>query len=268
MEFERLFNDAIAYTRETLIGHWTRWITFIILGLPFSLVRFVVDPAKIVTGTTIHWELIPWRFLAVLVIAGILASFFVSGYLVRIYRGVKPAPDFTGWRSLFTDGIQLNIVLLVWFLPAFILTLLLVALGLAGMFFSGLFSGFGSVLALILVILVVLLAEIVLLVAAVLFGIMGGVRFARTGSMAEGWRFSAIVALIRRIGWGSYIIALILMAVAAVLFSIAVSIPAVIPYIGWIVPVILSPLLTVFVARYTTLIYEAGIAPADVPPGP
>jgi hypothetical protein len=268
MEFERLFRDAMEYTGDTFAGHWTRWLIFAILGLPFSLVPFVVDPRKIVTGTTVHWELIPWRSLAAIVIAGILASFFVSGYLVRIYRGVKPAPEFTGWWPLFTDGIRLEIVILAWFLPAFILMLLLLALDLAGLFFRGIFGGTGAPLAFLLVSLVILILGVVLLVAGVLYGIMGGVRFARTGSMTEGWSYAALTALIRRIGWGNYIIALFLVAIAGALFSGVVSIPAVIPYIGWIIPVILSPLLTVFIARYYMLVYEAGEVPPPAAPAP
>ncbi|HXW99013.1 MAG TPA: hypothetical protein VEI51_04770, partial [Methanomicrobiales archaeon] len=67
MEFEKLFNDGIEYTRETFAGHWVRWLIFAILGLPFSLIRFLVDPAKIIEKTTIHWELIPWRSIAAVV---------------------------------------------------------------------------------------------------------------------------------------------------------------------------------------------------------
>jgi len=53
MEFEKLFNDSIEYTRETFVGHWVRWLIFILLGLPIALVRFVFDPKKIITGSTI-----------------------------------------------------------------------------------------------------------------------------------------------------------------------------------------------------------------------
>jgi hypothetical protein len=69
-------------------------------------------------------------------------------------------------------------------------------------------------------------------------------------------------------GWGNYIIALILLAVASIFFNLIVSIPAIVPYIGWIVPVILSPLLTVFSARYFMLVYEAGEVPSPAPPVP
>jgi hypothetical protein len=260
MRFEHLFNDGIEYTRETFVGHWIRWLTFILLGLPFSLIQFTIDPARIVTGATVHWELVPWRSIAALVVAGILASFIVSGYLVRIYRGGRPAPDFTGWVSLFIDGIKLDIVMLVWFLPAIVLMLLLLAIALGGFLWPGLFAGIGNTLILILGGIVLLIAALVLLIIGALYATMGAVRFARRGSMLEGWSYNALSETIRRIGWMNYIIAVILLGVASFLFSLVVSIPAVVPYVGWIIPVCLSPLLTVFSARYFTLLYEAGEA--------
>ena len=42
---------------------------------------------------------------------------------------------------------------------------------------------------------------------------MGAVRFARTDSFGEAFNFSAILAHIGRIGWGPYIVALIVLMV-------------------------------------------------------
>jgi hypothetical protein len=262
MEYEKLFNDSIEYTRETFTGHWVRWLIFILLGLPFALMRFVVDPRKIMTGSTIHWEMIPWGSIAVLVIIGFLASLFISGYIVRIYRGTRPAPDFTGWAALFIDGIKVDIVMFAWFLPALIVLLAELALGL-GMITTARFTANPGTIVLMILLIPV---ELILLLIAIFYMTMGAVRFARTGSMAEGWRFSAISAILRRIGWWNYLIAVILLAVAGLFFNLVVSVPAVIPYVGWIVPVVLSPLLTVFAGRYFTLVYEAGEAPP--PPAP
>jgi len=181
---------------------------------------------------------------------------------------MRPAPDFTGWSSLFADGIKLDIVMLAWFLPAIILMLLLLLFAFGGMIWPGLFANFGSTILIIVVGLVLLIIALALLIIAAFYVTMGAVRFARTGSMVEGWRYSAISAIIRRIGWGNYFIALVLFFFAALFFNLIVSIPAIIPFVGWIVPVCLSPLLTVFSARYFTLIYETGEAPPAAPPGP
>ncbi|HTY53177.1 MAG TPA: DUF4013 domain-containing protein [Methanomicrobiales archaeon] len=265
MEFEKIVTDAIEYSRDTFLGHWTRWLIFVLLGLPFSLIRFVVDPAKIVDKTTIHWELIPWGSIAVLVLAGIITSFFVAGYTVRIYRGTKPAPDFTGWVSLFIDGIKLDIVIIVWFLPGLVLGLAALALLVGGLFMPGVFPPLNNP-ALILALGLALIVALVLFIIAALYVTIGAIRFTRAGSMIEGWRFSAVSGIIRRIGWANYFIALVLLGVVSVLFSLAVSVPAIIPYVGWIVPVALAPFLTVFSARYFALVYEAGEAPPPVSP--
>ena len=73
MDFENLFNDSISYTRETFAGHWDRWLILVLLGLPFSLVRFVLDPTKIFDKTGFHPETIPWAPLAALLVAVITA---------------------------------------------------------------------------------------------------------------------------------------------------------------------------------------------------
>jgi len=264
MNFEDLLNDSVEYTTETFAGHWIRWLIFVLLGLPFSLVRFAVDPTKIFDKAGFHPEAIHWVPLAILLVAGILTSFFIGGYLVRIYRGIRPAPDFTNWASLFVDGIKLDIVILVWFLPALVVLLAGLALVL-GMFVasaSQAYAGFSILLILLICV------EIVLFVVAILFMIPGAVRFARTGSMAEGWHFSALRGILGRIGWLRYVLALILLVVIELLFTVVISLPAIIPYVGWIVPVCLAPLLTVFSARYFTFIYEAGELPTLAPPIP
>lgn len=104
--------DSFEYAKEALVGKWFRWITFIILALPLTLIQFVFDPEKLVNKTTgtFNWELVPWDQFMILVILGILLGFFLAGYTVRIFRGAKPAPDFDNWAGLFVDGLKLTIV--------------------------------------------------------------------------------------------------------------------------------------------------------------
>ena len=267
MDFEKLINDALQYALETFAGHWKRWLIFVLLGLPFSLMRFVIDPRQIITTEGIRWDLIPWTSIAVLALLGIIGSVFIAGYMVRIYRGTRPAPDFTGWAALFIDGIRLDIVIIVWFLPVVILALILLGIFLGGLLGGGPIPTLGNP-SLILAGLLIFLVAIILLVVISLYVTMGAIRFARTGSMAEGWRFSAVSGLIRRIGWGNYIIALVVLVIATILYGVATILPSSIPYVGWIVPVALAPFFTVFVARYYTFVYEAGEEPASPPPEP
>jgi hypothetical protein len=255
MDIGALLTDSIAYAQEALVGKWTRWATFIILTLPFSLVQFVFDPKKISAGTKMNWNAVPWGQIAVLFGIGILLSFFISGYVVRIYRGVKPAPDFTGWAGLFIDGIKLAVVWLLWVLPLFIVLAAGAAIAFA-IYVSA--PAAAPNITLLLLVLLLLVVECALFIIVMLFGIIGAVRFSRTGSIREGIRVSAILTTIRTMGWLSYILALIVSVVIAVIYAVITGILSFIPYIGWIIVLIVAPFFSIVIARYFTLVYDQG----------
>jgi hypothetical protein len=276
MDIEPLLSDAFAYAQEALVGKWTRWAIFLLLALPFSLIQFVFDPKKITDGAKFNWEAVPWAQVALLVLVGIIFSFFLSGYMVRIYRGTKPAPDFTGWTELFVDGIKLAVVWFLWVLPLFVI--LAVGAALAFAFFVA-SPGAEMNWTILGIVLLLVLVEIILLICVVLFGILGAVRFARTGSILEGIHVSAILATIRTIGWVSYLISLIVIAVVCVIYAIITAILSVIPYIGWVLVMIVAPFFSIFLARYFTQVYDHGeskteppivppVVPLEVPPAP
>ncbi|MGD1004629.1 MAG: DUF4013 domain-containing protein [Methanoregulaceae archaeon] len=264
MDIGALVSDSLTYSQEALVGKWTRWAIFIILALPFSLVRFVFDPKTITKGTSMNWNAIPWGQIAVLAGLGILLSFFISGYVVRIYRGTKPAPDFTGWADLFIDGIKLAIVWLLWLLPLIIVLVAGVAIALVSHLSA---RAAASNIALLLFLLLFLLVEFVLFVIVILFGTLGAIRFARTRSIREGIRFSHILTTIRTMGWLSYILSLIIFIVTTVIYVVITAILSFIPYIGWILVLIISPVFMIFTARYFSLIYNQG-EPHEISPAP
>jgi hypothetical protein len=273
MDIEPILSDSFAYAQEALVGKWTRWAIFILLALPFSLIRFVFDPQKISDGMKMNWAAIPWGQIAGLVILGILLSFFISGYMVRIYRGIKPAPDFTGWTELFVDGVKLAIVWFLWVLPMFIV----LAAGVAILFTTFLSNQAISIspnwIRLVSFVVLFLLVECILFIIVILFGILGAVRFARTGSIREGIRASAILTTIRSMGWVSYIVSLVVFAVIAIVYGIITMFLSLIPYIGWVLVLIIAPFFSIFFARYFTLVYNHGepqslptAVPPEVPP--
>jgi hypothetical protein len=227
-------------------------------------------------GAKFNWEAVPWGQVALLVLLGIIFSFFLSGYMVRIYRGTKPAPDFTGWAELFVDGIKLAVVWFLWVLPLFIVLAAGAALAIAFFVVS---PGAEMNWTILGILLLLVLVEIVLLVCVVLFGILGAVRFARTGSILEGIHVSAILTTIRSIGWVSYLISLLVIAVVCIIYAIITAVLSVIPYIGWVLVMIVAPFFSIFIARYFTLVYDHGeskteppivppVVPLEVPPAP
>lgn len=259
MDYGALVSEAVKYTKEALVGNWVTWLIFIICSLPIALVNFVFDPKKIFTGTTIHWELIPWFQIIALFLAGLLLSFIVSGYLVRVYRGITPPPRFDAWCSLYLDGIKIAIVGFVWMIPALVIMVTAVALiifGALGSASVGTMVGAGFIL---------LLIGLIVLVITSLYAALGGVRFARTGSMREGLRFSAITGTIQAIGWGAYILALVIMMVLVILVTLIITLLALIPYAGWVIQLVLTPIVSVFTARYISRVYDHSVSQAAVP---
>jgi hypothetical protein len=265
MDYGDLVSESIEYTREALTGRWTTLLVFILCSLPMALIQFTFDPNTLVDEKTaiIRWEIIPWPQIIALCAAGFLLSFILSGYSVRVFRGTTPPPVFDQWGSLYLDGIRYMIVSIIWFIPA------LIVLGSAlALFF---FGGTGPSPGLILAAFLLLLAAFGLIVVADLYCTLGVIRFARTGSIGEGVHFSAISGTIGRIGWVTYIIALLVLFVAGVVFTLIGMVLAFIPFIGWVLVLPVNPFIQVFTARYLSHVYDHGIsgvlvtAPGETP---
>ena len=81
---------------------------------------------------------------------------------------------------------------------------------------------------------------------------------ARKDRFGEAFNFSGIFETIGRIGWGGYILALIVLAVVVMVFAFILALIMGIPYIGWLIYLILLPLLSIFQARYLAMVYDEG----------
>lgn len=261
MNFEPLLSNSGEFTRETLVSDWTRWLIFILLGLPGSLLTLVLGLGGMKPASAIKWELVHWDQVAVLAVLTVIASFVLSGYIVRIYRGASTPPAFDQWGGLFWDGLRLFVVWLVWMLPALILALLAFASLIGGIAISGGKTNPASMGAVVLMLILLCIALILLLVAVV-FGTLGAIRYARAGRVTEGFNYREILETIGRIGWGSYILAFIILCVIGFLFSIVSMVLGFLPYIGWVLVLVISPVISVFSARFLTQVYDAGLPPA------
>ncbi len=263
MNFESIVSDSVNFTRETLLGKWTRWVILILLGLPMALmpliIPYFVDVKKIITGLTIHWELIPWAYIIMLAIIVIFLSFFITGYTVRIYRGGKIPPEFNNWGQLLIEGIKLDIITTIWFLPALIILLLGVLMVLT--MDSSPFSPGG--LGIILFSLILAVLAFIFAIVAILFLTIGAIRFSRTGKMSEGWNYKEIRGTIGRIGWGNYIVALVILLVIGFIFNMVTGLIGLIPFVGRVLQACCFPFIMVFFARFITKVYEAGELPPD-----
>jgi hypothetical protein len=204
-----------------------------------------------------------------LIIATILLELPLMGYLMKVFRAEKPAPEVQDWGTLFIDGIKWLIVCIIYFIPLLIVYAILIAIvGGAALTgdsdaMMGAMAGAG---------LLGLIALVLYIITALLLPI-AAVRFARTGSIGEALQFKAVIAQIGRIGWVSYIIALIIAAIViaipvaiieAILMALTIGLAMIAPALSLIVVLLtaiiflaLMPLISVFMARYITQIYDS-----------
>jgi hypothetical protein len=219
MDYGSMLGDAFAYAKDAVWGKWMKWL--------------------------------------MLIIATIIIAIPLMGYMMKVLRGEKPAPEVTNWGTLFVDGIKYLIVSIIYAIPIFIILFLLMGAAWVSMMSSKMT---GDITALTGAIAGMLVGFVVLVIVAIIiaiFEIIGVVRLARTGSIGEAFNFNAILATIGKIGWVPYILALIVLLVVGVIFAIIMSIIMMIPILGLIIYVCLISPLALFEARYLCLLYDS-----------
>ena len=194
-----------------------------------------------------------WNQWIMLIIATIILGIPLAGYSLKVLRGDRPAPEVNDWGTLFIDGIKYIIIMLIYMIPAMIV--LFVVVGASAL--ASMSSNPSAAMATIGGILLGLLLFFVIALITAIFAIIGEVRFARTGKMGEAFNFSEILSTIGKIGWGLYIIALIVLFVVQMVIAIIVSIIMMIPYLGFIIYICLMSPIMLFQTRYICQLYDS-----------
>jgi len=225
MDYGNMLGDSLGYAKDGLVGHWKRWVLLIISTIIFPL---------------------------------------IMGYTMEIWRGKKPAPEPEQWGKLFVDGLKLLVAGIIYAIPVILIVLV-----------SGGFAVIGAIMGAVMApeYLATILAGamaglvIAIIVAFILalFSTIGFVRMARTERFGEAFNFGAILETIGKIGWGSYIIALIILYIVAGIIGIVLNLVSHIPFVGWILMLILLPFLILFEARYFCMVYESAGEQKAVP---
>ncbi|OPX70460.1 MAG: hypothetical protein A4E36_00532 [Methanoregulaceae archaeon PtaB.Bin009] len=232
MDYGNMLGDSLGYAKDGLVGHWKRWILLIISTIIFPL---------------------------------------IMGYTMEIWRGKTPAPEPAQWGKMFIDGLKLLVAAIIYAIP--VILIILVFGGFA--FFTAIQEAAMSgdpefftnnmevLMPLVMAFMVGLLVAFIVAVILSLFSTIGFVRMARTERFGEAFNFGAILETIRKIGWGSYILALIILFIVAGIIWFVINLLSAIPFIGWLIALILLPFMIIFEARYITRVYEAsGAVPA------
>jgi hypothetical protein len=253
MEYGKLIEDSFTYAKEGLLGNIVTWILLIVLAVLPAIPIFIVIGALVfaMMGGMPNYALIFGGMVIAIVIAIVLSA-FLSGYQIRILRGITPMPPLSDLGKMFGDGIRYIVIQIVYMIPVIIV--LALTAGAAIMTAISSISNPEAILPLIGGIILGIIVALVLAFIIGLFAVIGVVRFARTGKIGEAFNFSEILATIRKIGWGAYILALIILFVLVFIVELIVGI---IPIIGSFISLIIAPWVIVFMSRYISMLYDS-----------
>jgi MFS family permease len=221
-----ILSDGSAYVKEGLVEKWQRWIILIVL--------------MAIQGITM--SIIP----------------LFNGYLVRVYGSpAKQAPEIEDYKRLFIDGWKLNIVAILYMIPAIIVGLVLGVMSLAPVIAGIMNKGrIDEILGLFL-------GSIGLLVAGLVFAVitlimyMAFVHFSRSGKVSDAFAVGAIVNRISSgIGWGMYIAMWIVIWILSMILFLIIMGFNMVPPLGMIAGLVLAPLWGVFIAKINCDIYD------------
>jgi len=196
-----------------------------------------------------------WVRWILLIVCSIIFPLII-GYQMQVFRGIKPAPELANWGKLFIDGIKLLLVTIVYMIPF----LLVFGLTVGAAIFTAVTSGTLSP-AMLTGLGVGLIISLIILILTALFLYIAEVRVARTNSMGSAFQIGEILAHIGRIGWGSYILSLIVLVLVMLVLGGIVIALSMIPFIGWLIQLFLMVPLMLLSSRYICQLYDSAGTP-------
>jgi hypothetical protein len=190
-----------------------------------------------------------------------IVDFIVIGYEARVLKespGTGTPPKLENYGELFVGGAKVFFATLIYLL----IPLILIVVGGAGTF-AGLLSLQGPMVAPAVLIggtgLVVLLVGIILAILLLIILAVGVAHMIKTGKFGRAFAFGEIFHVIRGVGWTKYLAwFIVVLVIGAVVSAIGQ-----IPFVGWIISAVISPIFGVFVFRSLGLLYNDG-APAEL----
>lgn len=194
--------------------------------------------------------------LIILIILNIIpiVNFIVLGYAARIFKeGPEEPPMVERYGEAFIDGLKIMVAGFIYALVPIIIFAIIVGAAIISM--PAIWMGRLGEMETSLVIFSLIWSAIpILLVLGFLFaivGLMGIMHMLATGKFGKAFAFSEIFGLIGRIGWGNYIVWLLVIYVLGIIVSSMSNVP----WVGWVLSAILTVFFEVFVARSARNIY-------------
>jgi hypothetical protein len=189
--------------------------------------------------------------LLILVILDIIpiVNFVVLGYLGNVIKepgDSKQLPPLENYFDLWMQGLQIFVASIVFMIIPLILAIPFISL----VVISSLISVpalVGWALAIVLMIVGALLAFFLAIILA-----MAMVNMLKKDSFGKAFAFGEIFDIIGKVGWGTYILWLLVIFICAIIVAAIGGIPI----IGWILSLLIAPIFGVFVARSASLVYS------------
>ena len=181
-----------------------------------------------------------WILLIILTIIPIV-NFIAIGTYLKIFRGEDPKVENIG--KSFVDGILAFIILFIYLLiPIFIFSMVMWT-AVSGLTTDSTATLIGAGIG-----------GIIWLIIFILFGLIltpALINFARNGFGAA-FKFGEIFGMISKAGWLNYILAIIVLGIIFGLLGLL----EMIPYVGWLIMIIIFPFLTIWVSKFWTNLFE------------
>jgi hypothetical protein len=192
--------------------------------------------------------------LLILIVLDIIpiVNFVVLGYIgtvIKEPKGSEELPPLEKYFDLWVQGLKIAVAAFVFMIiPMLLIGPFAVLVALSWLEFSFLPS-VSWVLAIPLMLVGVLLAFF--------FGIllsMAIVNMLKKDSFGEVFAFGKVLGIIGKVGWGTYILWLLVIFVC----SVVVAAIGGLPVVGWFLSLIVAPVFGVFVGRSASLVYMEG----------
>ena len=206
-----------------------------------------------------------WIILIILSVIPVV-NFITIGYASRVIKETpssKTPPKLEGYVDLWVRGLKVLAVAIIYM----IIPMIIFGLG-AGAFFGALMGAgvFGTVpgsvgfsswplagLAGIAFMIGIIATFLIVIIA-----IMGIAHMIKKDQFGKAFAFKEITNIIGRIGWGNYILWLIVIFVINLIYGAIGRIP----WIGWIITLVLIPPYAVFISRSIGITYGAQKQPS------
>ncbi|MFB0568999.1 MAG: DUF4013 domain-containing protein, partial [Nitrososphaeria archaeon] len=206
--------------------------------------------------------------LLVLVILSIIpiVNFITLGYLARVIRETPSRgdpPKLEDYGDMWVEGLKIVVALIIYaIIPA-----VLIGLAAAPLIAAGLFGYFGWMpwqfpVFVVGTVIVLIIVGIVLGFFIAIVASMGIIHMVKKKSFGKAFAFGEITGIIGRVGWGSFILWLIVIYVISWIYGLVVAIPV----IGWLISLVLLPVYGAFVARSAGLVYAEATGERALPP--